>query len=261
MEDVRWHAQVTWSDIAQADTVLGQQAGQRVDCASVFQVTHHGYLGKKEKAMSTWRPTPDSVLIHFREGPEFSCSIQTEIVWPRMPSLSPNLSLTNSYCSLTVMPLTVPSSSRMVKMSSRAWVGCSPTPSPAFITGLRQCLAANWGEARGGHSEPDEAEQKERQRRSTFLSRLLLPFWFAESLQPPLTWCCRHKSARQGNIIPLLSVCVHAWSLQLLWACGHLTKQLPQNGCHRRQSQPQSACCNLTLVILWISMCCGGIRT
>lgn len=47
-------------------------------------------------------------------------------------------------CTLTVMPLTVPSSSRMVKMSSKAWVGCSPTPSPALITGLRQCLAASY---------------------------------------------------------------------------------------------------------------------
>ena len=30
----------------------------------------------------------------------------------------------------------------MVKMSSSAWVGCSPTPSPALITGLRENLAA-----------------------------------------------------------------------------------------------------------------------
>lgn len=43
---------------------------------------------------------------------------------------------------LTVKPLTVPISSRMVNTSKRAWVGCSPTPSPALMTGLRQCSAA-----------------------------------------------------------------------------------------------------------------------
>lgn len=49
---------------------------------------------------------------------------------------------------LTVMPLTVPSSSLIVKTSSRAWVGCSPTPSPALITGLRQWREALWEEER-----------------------------------------------------------------------------------------------------------------
>ena len=43
---------------------------------------------------------------------------------------------------LTVTPLTVPISSLMVKMSSRACVGCSPVPSPALITGLRETRAA-----------------------------------------------------------------------------------------------------------------------
>ncbi len=44
---------------------------------------------------------------------------------------------------LTVSPLTVPISSRIVKTSSSACVGCSPTPSPAFSTGRGQCFAAN----------------------------------------------------------------------------------------------------------------------
>lgn len=44
---------------------------------------------------------------------------------------------------LTVRRLTVPISSRIVNTSKRAWVGCSPTPSPALITGLRQSSAAS----------------------------------------------------------------------------------------------------------------------
>ena len=46
----------------------------------------------------------------------------------------------------TVSPFTVPISSLMVKTSSRACVGCSPIPSPAFSTGTLQCLAANYNE-------------------------------------------------------------------------------------------------------------------
>ena len=38
--------------------------------------------------------------------------------------------------------LTAPSSSKMVKVSSNACVGCSPTPSPALMTGLRAAFAA-----------------------------------------------------------------------------------------------------------------------
>lgn len=37
-----------------------------------------------------------------------------------------------------VSPFTVPISSRMVKTSRSAWVGCSPMPSPALIRGFRQ---------------------------------------------------------------------------------------------------------------------------
>ena len=38
---------------------------------------------------------------------------------------------------VTVRPSTSPSSSTMVNRSSRAWVGCSPMPSPALMIGLR----------------------------------------------------------------------------------------------------------------------------
>lgn len=41
-----------------------------------------------------------------------------------------------------VSPLTVPISSLMVNISSSACVGCSPTPFPALINGLRQCADA-----------------------------------------------------------------------------------------------------------------------
>ena len=43
---------------------------------------------------------------------------------------------------VTVRFLTVPISLRMVKTSRRACVGCSPTPSPALITGRRHTAAA-----------------------------------------------------------------------------------------------------------------------
>ena len=53
-------------------------------------------------------------------------------------------------CVLTTSPLTVPISSLIVNTSRRAWVGCSPVPSPALITGFRQlaaafCTASGWG--------------------------------------------------------------------------------------------------------------------
>lgn len=49
----------------------------------------------------------------------------------------------SAYDILTVKRLTVPISSRIVNTSKRAWVGCSPTPSPALMTGLRQCSATS----------------------------------------------------------------------------------------------------------------------
>lgn len=49
VEDIRGHAQVGWSDITQADTVQGQKAGERVDCAPMLQVSHHGDLEKREE--------------------------------------------------------------------------------------------------------------------------------------------------------------------------------------------------------------------
>ena len=44
---------------------------------------------------------------------------------------------------LTVSPLTVPISSLMVNTSKRAWVGCSPVPSPALIIGFKQFTATD----------------------------------------------------------------------------------------------------------------------
>ena len=42
----------------------------------------------------------------------------------------------------TVIPLTVPNSSRIVNTSRSACVGCSPTPSPALMIGRRHISAA-----------------------------------------------------------------------------------------------------------------------
>ena len=59
--------------------------------------------------------------------------------WP------PCHALLRKYCTvsrLTVLPLIRPISFCIVNMSSSACVGCSPTPSPALMTGLREYLAA-----------------------------------------------------------------------------------------------------------------------
>lgn len=52
-----------------------------------------------------------------------------------------------------VSPLTVPISSLMVKISNRAWVGCSPTPLPALINGLRQWADAFWNQTFDKHTK------------------------------------------------------------------------------------------------------------
>ena len=38
------HMEVLGGYVAQGDAVLGQELGQGVDCATVLQVPHHGYL-------------------------------------------------------------------------------------------------------------------------------------------------------------------------------------------------------------------------
>lgn len=44
---VGWHAQAGRGHIAQADTVLGEQAGQRMHGAPMLQIPHHGDLGEE----------------------------------------------------------------------------------------------------------------------------------------------------------------------------------------------------------------------
>lgn len=48
----------------------------------------------------------------------------------------------NAFKELTVNPFTDPNSSLIVNTSRRAWVGCSPVPSPAFNTGFEETKAA-----------------------------------------------------------------------------------------------------------------------
>ncbi|MEQ2173149.1 hypothetical protein GOODEAATRI_028919 [Goodea atripinnis] len=107
-DDLCRHVEVFRGHIAQSNAVLGQQPGQRVNSTAMFQVSNHRDLSDKRVIIVSGRcyVSPPDWNLNFRV--------------------------------LTVMPLTVPSSSLMVKTSSRAWVGCSPTPSPALITGLRQ---------------------------------------------------------------------------------------------------------------------------
>lgn len=136
-----WHVQAGRRHIAQSDTVLGEQASQGMHCASMLQVAHHCDLGEEPSHQEG--PHIEHLLAPISElsasGP--GCSMP----WNggTTSKLPPLQTFPCQAATLTVMPLTVPSSSRMVKMSSRAWVGCSPTPSPALITGLRQCLAAS----------------------------------------------------------------------------------------------------------------------
>lgn len=51
----------------------------------------------------------------------------------------------NGFKKLTVNPFTDPNSSLIVNTSRRAWVGCSPVPSPAFNTGFEETEAALCG--------------------------------------------------------------------------------------------------------------------
>lgn len=104
--------------------------------AAVFQVADHGDLTEEGNKRS-----PQKIPYGFAA---LLCKHMFSIVLSCVVVYSRELMAGYVTRSLTVMPLTVPSSSRMVKTSSRAWVGCSPTPSPALITGLRQWRDAVW---------------------------------------------------------------------------------------------------------------------
>lgn len=121
-DDLCRHVEVLWSHVAQGDAVLGQQLGEGMNRAAVFQIPNHGYL----KGNASW--------IH---------QLNTGSNWRLVNNQTKSWTAVNDKF-LTVMPLTVPSSSRIVKTSSSAWVGCSPTPSPALITGLRHWREALW---------------------------------------------------------------------------------------------------------------------
>lgn len=121
-DDLCWHVEVLGSHVTQRDAVLCQQFGEGMNRAAMFQITNHSYLTK---------------IKHAHENMRYKFDGQSK-------SRTVCFGLKMVFLSLTVMPLTVPSSSLMVKTSSRAWVGCSPTPSPALITGLRQWREALW---------------------------------------------------------------------------------------------------------------------
>ena len=48
---VRGHAQARGRHVAQADAVLGEQAGQRMHRAAMLQVAHHRDLGRERKGV------------------------------------------------------------------------------------------------------------------------------------------------------------------------------------------------------------------
>lgn len=56
-QDVRWHAQAGGRHVAKADSILGEQAGQGVYCASMLEIPYHCDLGKRARPLH-WEVTP-----------------------------------------------------------------------------------------------------------------------------------------------------------------------------------------------------------